>query len=356
MPEARRLDELKILESSGVDRPANLSDGWLVMKNDASAQLGVSGTFFPMTTSVQPNTGLVFTTTTGPGLVIGAGQAPPPADPPPVAKAGQGPHAYKASADDPKVCAVCGETKGAGMHHRFGKEVGALAADLEKQVSTMSPGAKKAATALLSALKKEEPMPPDLDKLDPEVQAHIADLQAKVDAAAAPPPPPDPPAPPAADPPAPPAPDMVAMQKALDDANTARAEETRKAADLAERVAKMERKEREAEYVGKARDLPNIGGPAELGNLLLTISEKVEEDTYKALERTLKAANAQLEKGALFGVRGDPGAEPADDSVDSRVTTLAKAKLAAGLAKTIEQAKVEVLRENADLRAEYRAQ
>lgn len=362
MPEARRLDELKILESSGVDRPANLSDGWLVMKNDASAsvnQIGVAGTFFPATTTGHLQGGTVYTT--GAGFTI----SPPPPPAPPVAKADKGPHAFKPSADDPKVCAVCGESKAAGMHyHGFGKEVGPLAADLEKEMSTMSPAAKKAAEALLSALKKEGPMPPDkaaIEKLDPDMQAHIADLQAKADAAAAGPPAADPPVAPVAPvapavEPAPLAPDMVAMQKALDDEKTARAEETKKAADLAERVEKMEAKERTAEFVAKARDLPNLGGANELGGLLMDISGKVEEATYKNLERLLKAANAQLEKGALFGVRGDPGAEPADDdSFDAKVTELAKAKVAAGTSKTIEQAKLDVLREDPQLRSQYRA-
>jgi len=36
MPPARRLDQLRIVESSGVNRPANQADGWLVIKNDGT--------------------------------------------------------------------------------------------------------------------------------------------------------------------------------------------------------------------------------------------------------------------------------------------------------------------------------
>lgn len=364
MPEARRLDELKILESSGVDRPANLSDGWLVMKQGEAVAVnqGCATTGAQVTYS-QPPSGVVYTT---PTFIVGSGTTfpPPPPPPVPVGKA-QGPHSFKPSAEAPAVCAICGESKGAGLHYRFGQKAldDLVAALLLQQSPAMTPAQKKAADGLLSALKalrKEGGMPPDLENLDPDVKAHIDDLQAKLDAAsAAPAPPVEGTAP--TPPPEAAAPEAVAaekaavstLQKALDDEKKAREEETKKAVALAERVEKMERKEREAEFVNKAKDLPNIGGPVEVGAMLLNISEKVEETTYKELERMLKAANAQLEKGALFSTLGVPGAEPSGPLEE--INKLAAAKVAAGTATTIEIAKTAVLSERPDLRDSYYA-
>jgi len=362
MPQARRLDELKILESSGVDRPANEADGWLVMKDATGAltmnSVSVSGSTPPGNGYTVTPTGGVYLgpntiQTTGTGIIWG----PPPTNPPPVAKGGQGPHAYKASADDPKICAVCGKSQGDGMHPRF--------------TSKGEP----------APTRKEGGMPPDpkkLEGLDPDVKAYLDDLQAKVDAAGTPPagdggtgtPPAGTGTPPAGTGTPPPAADLPpvdaiaaakaveTLQKALEDEKTARAEATTKAADLADRVAKMEAKERTAEFVAKAKDLPNLGGPNELGGMLMVISEKVPEDTFKALDRILKAANAQLEKGALFVARGDGGADGADgeDDINAKVEKLAKARVEAGTSPTIEQAKLAVLKENRDLASAYRAQ
>ena len=72
----RRLDDLVIEEASGVDHPANLADGWIVVKEEGRM--------------------------------------------PAVEKAPTGPHAYKPSAENPAVCAVCGKKDADGMHKGFG--------------------------------------------------------------------------------------------------------------------------------------------------------------------------------------------------------------------------------------------
>ena len=128
--------------------------------------------------------------------------------------------------------------------------------------------------------------------------------------------------------------------------------EVAKAAALAERVEKMERERKQAEFVAKAKDLDNLGKADQLGVMLLEASEGMSPEAYQLLERTLKAANAQVDKGALFAQFAQPGAdEPA--SVMDRITSLAKAKVDAGEAKTIEIAKQMVLSGNRELQAEY---
>lgn len=138
------------------------------------------------------------------------------------------------------------------------------------------------------------------------------------------------------------------LSKALEDARVAREAD-------AERIAKMERERRQGEFIAKAKDLGNIGAADALGNLLLEVSEGVPADTFKSLEQLLKAANAQLEKGALFATFGKGGADPVTEKTfDERVEEMAKSKVEAKTAPTLEIAKLQVLNENPDLRAEYR--
>lgn len=134
------------------------------------------------------------------------------------------------------------------------------------------------------------------------------------------------------------------LEKALKDEQS-----VRKA--LEERLEKMENDRLEAEFIAKARELPNLGGASELGHMLLTVKKSVDVETFQSLERLLKAANAQLEKGDLFATLGRADAE--NPTAMDRINELAKQKLANGLAKTIELAKMEVIRENPDLRDEY---
>lgn len=420
MPQVARLDDLKIVESSGVDHPANLAEGWLVMKGDGmpTSAVPANGGFYfspPASTSQVGSTVTVTYTTDGVGKA-GNPFAPHPfknlteANGAACDTCGKGPTAqvhmdYAAGKATKRTtmsphefvnktlsngarCDFCGKGPTADIHMRKarerppeadaskttnpGKDSGAtppaepvldLLGDLAKQMPTMTPGQRSAALATLEALtmslRKEGAMPPDFnrDELTPEALAYVADLEAKVAAGgsgATPtgdPPAADPPAAPVAPPAATPVVTGVdkaeadSVRKALDD-------EVKKNEALAERIAKMERKERESEFVNKAKDLPNIGGAAEVGAVLLSVSEKVDEATFKELERMLKAANAQMEKGALFAQVGSPDATPTEGPL-AEINKLAAAKLAAGQATTIEIAKTAVLSERPDLRDEY---
>lgn len=145
--------------------------------------------------------------------------------------------------------------------------------------------------------------------------------------------------------------DFEAVQKQLEDLSKALEAAEAEKAEAAEQVAKMERERREAEFVAKARDYANLGKADELGALLLAANDHFTAEQYQALERLLKSANAQVEKGDLFAQFSQPDAEPVD-AVD-KVNALAKAKVEAGEAKTLQIAKLEVLRENRELAAEY---
>lgn len=146
---------------------------------------------------------------------------------------------------------------------------------------------------------------------------------------------------------------QLAEQIAKADAEAeARKADIAKADELAAKVEKMELERKQAEFIAKARDYNNLGKADELGPLLMAASDHFSEDQYKCLERLLKAANAQVEKGGLFAQFSKTEGEP--ESFEDRLTSMAKAKVDAGTAKTIEIAKLQVLNENPELRVEYR--
>lgn len=125
-----------------------------------------------------------------------------------------------------------------------------------------------------------------------------------------------------------------------------------KMAELEQTVAKMQREQTRREFVAKAEQFSNLGDTEELGGLLMAAHEHFEADQVATLERLLAGANEQVEKGALFATftRTD-----SDGPLgwENKLEELAKAKVADGTAKTLEIAKQDVMRENAELRAEY---
>lgn len=288
----RRLDALVIEESSGVDHPANLADGWIVVKEEGRM--------------------------------------------PAAEKAFTGPHAYKPSAEDPAKCAVCGKKDADGMHKGLGatkKEEGrmpdainkeGLSADqlaaVEALEATLAKAETDKATAEAALAKATATPPPPVEKAEPD----LASISKAVE-------------------------ESEKLRKAAEAALTA---EVEKAAKLEERVTKMERERQEGEYIAKAKDLGNLASNANaLGLLLLDINEKVETETFKQLEQLLKAANAQLESSGMFKAIGHPLGE--EDSLEARIQKKAEAMVAAGSASTVQIAKAKVLETDSDIRAEY---
>lgn len=137
-----------------------------------------------------------------------------------------------------------------------------------------------------------------------------------------------------------------------EEVEASRLAEVAKAAGLEDRIAKMEQERKQAEFVAKAREYSNLGKADELGPLLLAADEHFSAEQYQALERLLKAANAQVESGDLFAQFSKADTDEPAEAAD-RVTALAKAKVDAGEAKTLQIAKLQVLQENRELAAEY---
>lgn len=122
--------------------------------------------------------------------------------------------------------------------------------------------------------------------------------------------------------------------------------------DAQAEIAKMKHEARSAEYVAKAKsDLANLGNAAELGGLLLDAADNLSAESYQLLERTLKAANAQVESGDLFAQIGKADAEPAE--AKATIYKMAEEMVAKGEAKNLGLALAEVVKQHPELRDEY---
>jgi hypothetical protein len=103
-----------------------------------------------------------------------------------------------------------------------------------------------------------------------------------------------------------------------------------KAAAEAQKIAKAEQeKSRSAEFVAKAASFKHLGmGAAELGPVLKGIHDG-SPDVFPKVEQLLRAADAQIAKGALFGEKGkDPGEADAT-TAEGKLDALAKSIAAA---------------------------
>lgn len=119
-----------------------------------------------------------------------------------------------------------------------------------------------------------------------------------------------------------------------------------------EQIAKMKRDQLVSQFVTKGAEYENLGPAPEIGALLLAAYEAFTEEQYQALEKLMKSANEKSAADTLFKTIGDPSAEAAS-SFEDKIQALAKSRVESGQAKTIELAKMQVMRENPDLRREY---
>lgn len=107
------------------------------------------------------------------------------------------------------------------------------------------------------------------------------------------------------------------VRKQIDDAQD-------KVEKAEERIAKMESDNRRREFIAKAKtDYDSLGDADDLGEVLHSIDDNVDEAIVKRLDAILKAANAQVAEGALFAEVGHglPGGDDGD-----RLKALAKAE------------------------------
>lgn len=147
------------------------------------------------------------------------------------------------------------------------------------------------------------------------------------------------------------------ITKAEYEALTKQAQAATERAEAAEKVAKAEEDKRvTGEFVAKAAGMPKLPmAAAELGPLLKALHDKAPEETVKLLD-VLKAANEQIEKGALFAEAGSAGGS-SGGSAWEKVKSIAKARVEKGEFKTEADAiaKMATEKEHATLIAETRA-
>lgn len=83
-------------------------------------------------------------------------------------------------------------------------------------------------------------------------------------------------------------------------------EDVRKtAAEAVAKAEKLEHEKRESEYIAKAREMPNVGDPVQMGQRLMHLAE-LDPKLAEEMEATLKSANERIEQGDLFAVVGSP--------------------------------------------------
>ena len=142
-----------------------------------------------------------------------------------------------------------------------------------------------------------------------------------------------------------------------DDGDTAKAEAAavRKELDeTREALAKIETEQRTATFVAKARQFDGLGKPEEIAPLLMKADEHFTDEEKAKLEGLLKGATEQVAKGALFSQFSQP-AKDGPDSWEERLNKAARERVEKGASPTVEQAKVAIMHEDAELRAEYNA-
>lgn len=135
-----------------------------------------------------------------------------------------------------------------------------------------------------------------------------------------------------------------AMKKQADEA-------VAKAAEV-EAVLKAERDARADEAaIAKAKGWAHLSLDAEtVGKALRRLAE-TDETLAKSVEDVLSSVNAQAESANIFAEIGSPAAVSGD--AYSQMTSMAKAAVESGAAKTFEQAFADVATSNTDLYAQY---
>ncbi len=130
----------------------------------------------------------------------------------------------------------------------------------------------------------------------------------------------------------------------------AEAAELRKALEVAneEKVVKS--------YVEKASKWTNLNQKAEDLGVMLRKVAAMDESVAEALETLLDAVNGQAESAAIFEELGTAKSVDSDGTAFGKVQSLAKAAVAQGEYKTVEQAISGLIAKNPSLYAEYLAE
>ena len=263
MPRAPKMVNLQIEETSGVDYPAHLREGWLVMKSDDATAVGeVLATLSDKEHDVAEPTDTTIAET---------------------------------ETSEPTV---------ADLQDALAKAE-AMIADLEGRISEMSAPVEDAPVASEDDLLKAAPEP------------------------------------------------VVKMVEAL---RAEREEALAKAAEAEAVVKQQQDAASDAEAIAKAREWSHLSLNAdEVGPVMRRLSE-FDADLAKSVAEVLASVNAQAESANIFAEIGK-SATPAEGLTPvDRMTSLAKAAVEAGEARTFEQAFSAVAMSNPDLYTDYLSQ
>lgn len=123
--------------------------------------------------------------------------------------------------------------------------------------------------------------------------------------------------------------------------------------ELVAKVEKMETERREERFEKEAKEYDGLEQP-KVKSLLMAADEHFDEETQATLKSLLKGANEQVKQGALFDQFARSDIEK-EGSWEQKLDQRARDMVAKGDADTVEQAKVEVMKADPELRAEREA-
>lgn len=266
MPEQTKMVDLTVEETSGVDHPAHLVEGWLVAK--AASDEEAAALLDHLTGSSHEESDM--------------------------------PDDTKAAEKDAQIEALTEKVD-----------------DLTKSLEAVT----EERDAALAAAKSEEPAGED-GAIDPDVEKSLPESV------------------------------RVALAKAREDAEAARAE----AREVTEALEKARIEQADRDMIAKASGWTNLGIDAkDVGKSLRRLKD-TDDDLFKQVESMMSSLSEQVRVGALFSQRGPANKGTGPGSAHDEMRALAKAKVEAGEVATVEQGMTKVARENRELYERYRAE
>lgn len=150
-----------------------------------------------------------------------------------------------------------------------------------------------------------------------------------------------------------PEPVRLALEKAEQDAKT-----MGERLEKAENVAKAERDERlTRDFITKAGSFQALPvTPGDFGLVLKSVHGGVDEQTFEALDKVLKAADEQISKGELFKEQGRSGDDPKPHNVEAEIAAKAEEIRKSDSKLTKAEAFDQALSEDRDLQSRYLAE
>jgi len=290
MAKAPKMVRLAVDETSGVDHPAHLSEGWLVMKSaDAEA---IEAVIDSLTESVVKNDNDSITEQTKEDSVSDENK----------------------NTEDAVVTEATAKAVADQTTESLAK-ANARIIELEEELEKMKQPKKK-------PMKMEDKME---DESDEDYMARLRSMKKEAPAEVVK--------------------AIESLEKSVSDAN-ARAE-------MAEATLKKERDERaDVDAIAKAKNWANLPIDAEKVGPALRRLSVIDEELAKSLEGILSAVNEQAKTANLFTEIGKAVDSTATDAY-SRLTALAKSAVDSGIAGSFEQAMADAALANQDLYKQY---